>query len=162
VLDEEAYRAYSPVYLSISYAMTFTLAFALTTAAVVHTILHQGERIYKTLRFGKSEEDDIHMKLMRQYSEVPDWYVICRPDAQRCSVLTFIACRWFGAFLIVTFIFGVVAVEVRSAALPVATTAKSIRYLGQRYQCSGLRLVDRHSHNARVFFPCWIPIRSSR
>lgn len=75
VLDEEAYRAYSPVYLSISYAMTFTLAFALTTAAVVHTILHQGERIYKTLRFGKSEEDDIHMKLMRQYPEVPDWYV---------------------------------------------------------------------------------------
>jgi hypothetical protein len=73
-LDEEAYRAYSPVYLSISYAMTFTLAFALTTAAVVHTLLHQGERIYKTLRFGKSEDDDIHMKLMRQYPEVPDWY----------------------------------------------------------------------------------------
>jgi len=53
--------------------MTFTLAFALTTAAVVHTVLHQGPRIYKTLRFGKAEEDDIHMKLMRQYPEVPDW-----------------------------------------------------------------------------------------
>jgi hypothetical protein len=53
--------------------MTFTIAFALTTAAVVHTILHQGERIYNTLRSRKVEDDDIHMKLMRQYPEVPDW-----------------------------------------------------------------------------------------
>ena len=43
--------------------MTFTLAFALTTAAVVHTLLHQGGRIYKTLRYGKAEEDDIRVEL---------------------------------------------------------------------------------------------------
>jgi hypothetical protein len=72
-LDIAAYQEYSPVYLSATYAMTFTIAFALTTAAVVHTILHQGERIYNTLRSRKVENDDIHMKLMRQYPEVPDW-----------------------------------------------------------------------------------------
>jgi hypothetical protein len=75
-LDLAAYREYSPVYISVTYAMTFTVAFALTTAAIVHTILHQGERIYNTLRSRKTEADDIHMKLMRQYPEVPDWYVL--------------------------------------------------------------------------------------
>lgn len=74
-LNVTAYQEYSPVYLSVTYAMTFTIAFGLTTAAVVHTILHQGERIYNTLRSRKTEEDDIHMKLMKQYPEVPDWYV---------------------------------------------------------------------------------------
>lgn len=73
MLDVAEYQNYSPVYISVTYAMTFTIAFALTTAAVVHTLLHQGPRMYKTLRYGKAEDDDIHMKLMRQYPEVPDW-----------------------------------------------------------------------------------------
>jgi hypothetical protein len=75
-LDIAAYQAYSPVYISVTYAMTFTVAFALTSAAIVYTILHQGERIYHTLRSRRVEEDDIHMRLMRQYPEVPDWCVI--------------------------------------------------------------------------------------
>jgi hypothetical protein len=72
-LDIAAYQEYSPVYISVTYAMTFTIAFALTSAAIVYTILHYGERIYCTLRSRKVEDDDIHMKLMRQYPEVPDW-----------------------------------------------------------------------------------------
>jgi hypothetical protein len=88
-LNITAYQEYSPVYLSVTYAMTFTIAFALTTAAVVHTILHQGERIYNTLRSRKVEDDDIHMKLMRQYPEVPDWYVARRGYADMESDISF-------------------------------------------------------------------------
>jgi hypothetical protein len=112
-LDVEAYQAYSPVYISVTYAMTFTAAFGLTTAAVVHTVLHQGERIYKTLRSRKFEEDDIHLKHMLQYPEVPDWYI--RPTTIFCffsesnSDRFF---RWFAVFLVATFIFGIIAVEV--------------------------------------------------
>jgi hypothetical protein len=74
-LNIEEYQSYSPIYISVTYAMTFTIAFALTTAAVVHTALHQGERIYKTVRSRKFEDEDIHIKHMRQYPEVPDWCV---------------------------------------------------------------------------------------
>jgi hypothetical protein len=72
-LDQAAYEAYSPIYISVSFALTFTVAFALTTTAIAHTLLQHGEFMYKTFKHGKGEEDDIHMKLMRQYPEVPNW-----------------------------------------------------------------------------------------
>ncbi len=72
-LDEAAYHAYSPVYIAATFAMTLLLAFALSTAMIVHTALHHGPQMWNAIRQVYSEPDDIHMKLMRQYEEVPDW-----------------------------------------------------------------------------------------
>lgn len=72
-LDIEAYNSYSPIYIPITFAMTLTLALALTTALIVHTALHHGPAIVKAMRHTYSEPDDIHMKLMKQYPEVPSW-----------------------------------------------------------------------------------------
>jgi hypothetical protein len=72
-LNITAYAEYSPVYLSAAFSMTFMLAFALSTALLVHTALHHGPRIYRAVRNVRTEADDVHMKLMKLYPEVPDW-----------------------------------------------------------------------------------------
>jgi hypothetical protein len=74
-LDEPAYHSYSPIYISITFAMTLTLAFALSTVAIAHTILYHGGHIWRALRHRQVEEPDIHVKLMRSYRKVPFWYV---------------------------------------------------------------------------------------
>jgi hypothetical protein len=98
-LNTTAYALYSPIYLSATFSMTFMLAFALATGLIVHTALHHGPRIYRAILNVRTEADDIHMKLMRQYAEVPDW--------------------WYAALFLVCFTFAVVAIEVYDTGLPV-------------------------------------------
>ena len=98
-LNETAYAEYSPVYLSASFSMTFMLAFALSTALIMHTLLFHGPRIWKTVRNMRTEIEDIHMKLMRKYPEVPDW--------------------WFLLLLGATFITAVAIIEKYKTELPV-------------------------------------------
>ena len=98
-LNTTAYAEYSPVYLSASYSMTFMLAFALSTALIVHTALHHGRRIYQAAVNIKTEAEDIHMKLIRSYPEVPDW--------------------WFLAIFGVCFVLSVIAIEIFHTGLPI-------------------------------------------
>jgi len=72
-----AYDEYSPMYLTINYAMTYLLAFALTTCIIVHTALYHGPALLRGFKRMKTEDDDIHAKLMRYYPEVPDWWYGC-------------------------------------------------------------------------------------
>ena len=74
--NETAYNLYSPLYLSTTYAMTYLLSFALSTAALVHTALYHGKSLIDGVRKMKVENDDIHAKLMRNYREVPDWWYL--------------------------------------------------------------------------------------
>ena len=54
--------------------MLLAMAFALITAAIVQTVFQHGSAIWAFIRHGKSEPDDIHNKLMRNYPETPRWY----------------------------------------------------------------------------------------
>lgn len=98
-LNKTAYAEYSPIYLSASYCVTYMVAFALSTALLVHTALYHGPRIYRAILNIKTEADDIHYKLMKMYPEVPDW--------------------WFLALFAVVFVFAVVSIEVYHTELPV-------------------------------------------
>ncbi|KAG6332224.1 hypothetical protein ID866_6863 [Astraeus odoratus] len=71
-----AYNEYSPLYLPATYAMTYLLAFTLSTCVLVHTILYHGRTLWNGAKRIRLEEDDIHAKLMRNYPEVPDWWYI--------------------------------------------------------------------------------------
>lgn len=76
-LDVAAYEAYSPVYLPITYATTYGISFMLSTGIIVHTVLYHGKEIWRRIRnLGAATDDDIHMKLMRAYPEVPDWWYL--------------------------------------------------------------------------------------
>lgn len=71
-----AYNEYSPLYLPATYAMTYLLAFALSTCVLVHTVLYHGRSVINGMKKIRVEPDDIHAKLMRNYPEVPDWWYI--------------------------------------------------------------------------------------
>ena len=98
-LNTTAYALYSPVYLSACLNVTYTIAFALTTAVFVHTLLWHGPRLWKGIRNIKTEVPDIHYKLMQAYPEAPDW--------------------WYAALFLVLFALAVVCIEVFETNLPV-------------------------------------------
>ncbi|KAF9477891.1 oligopeptide transporter [Pholiota conissans] len=97
--DEAEYFKYSPLYLPATYAVTYLLAFALSTCVIVHTGLYHGKALFNGLRKVRVEADDIHAKLMRNYPEVPDW--------------------WYLIAFAVFFSLAVVAVEVWNTEVPV-------------------------------------------
>ncbi|KAK2072221.1 hypothetical protein P8C59_006592 [Phyllachora maydis] len=73
-LDEQAYKDYSPLFLSTTFAMSYGLSFASIASLVVYTYLHHGETIWKQYKNSTNEKPDIHMKLMRRYKEAPSWW----------------------------------------------------------------------------------------
>ena len=72
--------------------MTYLLAFALSTCALVHTGLYHGQNLIKGMKRVRIEPDDIHAKLMKNYPEVPEW--------------------WYASAFCVFFSLAVIAVEV--------------------------------------------------
>lgn len=98
-LNTTAYAEYSPVYLSACLNVTYTIAYALTTAVVVHALLWHGPRLWHGIRNVKTEVPDIHLKLIKQYPEVPDW--------------------WYGIVFVVLFSLAIVCIEVFETNLPV-------------------------------------------
>ncbi|MCJ1307038.1 hypothetical protein MMC25_000684 [Agyrium rufum] len=73
-LDLAKYEAYSPLFLSTTFALTYGLSFASITALVTHTALFYGQEIWIRSRLSLGEEPDVHTKMMRKYKEVPEWW----------------------------------------------------------------------------------------
>lgn len=73
-LDADAYKAYSPLFISTTFAMSYGLSFAAIASLVVYTYLHHGEHILRQWRSSTSEKADVHMKMMRKYPEAPEWW----------------------------------------------------------------------------------------
>ena len=72
----QAYKAYSPIFLSASFAICYGLAFAAITATFTHTFLYYGKYIWTYARRPLSGQRDIHARLMSVYKEVPDWWYL--------------------------------------------------------------------------------------
>ncbi|GAA5917002.1 hypothetical protein JCM6882_001299 [Rhodosporidiobolus microsporus] len=90
-LNETAYHEYSPLFLPITYATTYGLAFMLSTSAIVHTALYHGKNIWmRVMRAQKSE--DVHMKLMKNYPEVPDWWYLITLVVSLALTIVAVAC----------------------------------------------------------------------
>ncbi|KAI1170423.1 OPT family small oligopeptide transporter [Nemania sp. FL0916] len=76
LLDEEAYHGYSPVYFSTQFALCYGLSFAAVSAVIVHAVLYYGPQIKSQYKTGRSQEDDVHMRLMKKYEDSPDWWYL--------------------------------------------------------------------------------------
>lgn len=98
VLDEAAYHAYSPIFLSTTFALTYGISFATITSLVVHCALFNGKEIWRRARASRAEEPDIHAKLMLKYREAPDW--------------------WYAALFAIIFALGIVTCVVWQTHLP--------------------------------------------
>ncbi|KAI1798482.1 OPT oligopeptide transporter [Ganoderma leucocontextum] len=70
----EAYKSYSPLFLSATFAISYGLAFASITATIVHAILYFRKPISIHLHRSLGEQPDIHARLMAQYPPVPEWW----------------------------------------------------------------------------------------
>jgi OPT family oligopeptide transporter len=73
-LDLAKYEAYSPLFLSTTFALCYGLSFAAIIAVIVNTIIFSGKDIYNRFRDRDGTLDDIHMKMMRKYVQVPWWW----------------------------------------------------------------------------------------
>jgi hypothetical protein len=59
------------------FAFSYGISFAAIAAVIVHTVLYQGKTIVKQFRSSlKDNHEDIHAKLMSQYSEAPAWWYV--------------------------------------------------------------------------------------
>ncbi|KAF8504583.1 oligopeptide transporter [Russula emetica] len=101
-----AYENYSPLYLPAAFAMTYLLAFALSTCVIVHALLYHGRTLLNGFKRIRLEEDDIHLKLMQNYPEVPDW--------------------WYGSVFVFFFCLAIVAAEVWDTGMPVWALGLSV------------------------------------
>jgi OPT family small oligopeptide transporter len=69
-LDLEKYKAYSPLFLSTTFALQYGLAFATIISVIVHTALYHRKEIWYRAKAARNQEDDVHMRLMKKYKEV--------------------------------------------------------------------------------------------
>ncbi|KAJ8291250.1 Glutathione transporter 1 [Rhodotorula toruloides] len=105
-LNETAYQEYSPLYLPITYATAYGISFMLATSIIVHTALYHGKEIFQRVRRVRVEKEDVHMRLMKNYREVPDW--------------------WYLAFLVVAIALSIVTVACWDTYMPVWSVVVAI------------------------------------
>lgn len=74
--DEAAYKEYSPLFLAPTFALNYGLSFAALTACIVHISIHHARDIWIRFRKARDQPADIHLKLMKAYPEVPEWWYV--------------------------------------------------------------------------------------
>ncbi|KAJ7271601.1 OPT oligopeptide transporter [Mycena rebaudengoi] len=99
VFDEAKYKAYSPIFLSTTFAISYGLSFASITATITHAFLFFRKQIWTQCRRAMHEQPDIHARLMAVYPQVPQW--------------------WYIIIFLSMFVFGVISIEVWDTKFPV-------------------------------------------
>ncbi|GAA6021627.1 hypothetical protein JCM8202_002358 [Rhodotorula sphaerocarpa] len=73
-LDPTAYAEYSPIYMPIAFIVAYGAQFMLLIGLLVNTLLLHGKEVWERFRRRPPSEDvDVHVELMQEYPEVPDW-----------------------------------------------------------------------------------------
>jgi OPT family small oligopeptide transporter len=72
--DLQKYRAYSPLYLSTTFMLTYGLSFASIISVLVHAPLFHGKELWLRIRNFGTEEEDVHGRLMAKFKTVPIWW----------------------------------------------------------------------------------------
>ncbi|KAJ2086761.1 hypothetical protein IW140_005455 [Coemansia sp. RSA 1813] len=91
-LDPASYDSYGPLRMTYTFAMTYGLGFAGLLNLLTYVALYYGKDIVQRVRQARTMDEDIHMKLMRKYREVPLW--------------------WYAATFLITFVLSIVTCQV--------------------------------------------------
>ena len=73
--NQQKYEAYSPLFISTAFAMTYGLSFASVTAVPVHALLYFRKQIW-TQSTNTNNQSDVHTHLMSRYPQVPKWWYL--------------------------------------------------------------------------------------
>ncbi|KAF9042221.1 small oligopeptide transporter [Panaeolus papilionaceus] len=95
----EEYKAYSPLFLSTTFAISYGLSFASITATLMHAFLYFRKQIWVQARRSLHEQPDIHARLMSRYPQVPEW--------------------WYAVIFLSMFALGIISIEVWPTQMPV-------------------------------------------
>jgi OPT family oligopeptide transporter len=120
-LNLAKYEAYSPLFLSTTFALSYGLSFASITATLMHALLYYRKQIWTQSRRALSEQPDIHARLMTRYPEVPE--------------------LWYFTVFVLMFVFGVVSIEVYKTEFPVWAFVVAL-LIGRSVRCVGLRALN--------------------
>ncbi|AOA64864.1 Proton-coupled oligopeptide transporter [Komagataella phaffii CBS 7435] len=97
IIDRQKYREYSPLFIPFSYLLSYALNFAAVIGIFIHTYLYHGKEIYGKLKDARHGGEDIHKRLMNQYTEAPDWwYLVLFVITLALSFVT--VCNWDTGF----------------------------------------------------------------
>ncbi|KAH9949440.1 OPT oligopeptide transporter [Amylocystis lapponica] len=99
IFDEAKYQAYSPMFISIGFLMSYGVQFATLTSVIVHTFLWYRHDLIRQIRRTVNDERDVHSRLMSAYREVP-WF-------------------WYAGIGVFAFVCGVIGIEIYPTQLPV-------------------------------------------
>ncbi|KAJ7579282.1 small oligopeptide transporter [Mycena floridula] len=77
LMNMTAYKAYSPLYISTTFAISYGSAFLGIAAVVTHTLIFFWRPIQVNFRTSLTQQQDIHARLMSRYPPVPEWYYAC-------------------------------------------------------------------------------------
>jgi OPT family oligopeptide transporter len=74
--NQQEYEAYSPLFISTTFAISYGLSFASITATLAHALLYFRKQIWTQSRRAMNEQPDIHARLMSRYPQVPEWWYV--------------------------------------------------------------------------------------
>ncbi|EKM60787.1 uncharacterized protein PHACADRAFT_246918 [Phanerochaete carnosa HHB-10118-sp] len=97
--DADLYHAYSPLFLSSTNVLAYTMCFAIFPATIVHTILWYSRDIRRQFSSSLSDNRDVHSRLMLAYPEVPMW--------------------WYGLLFALCFVAGCIGIEIFPTEFPI-------------------------------------------
>ncbi|KAK0472353.1 OPT oligopeptide transporter protein-domain-containing protein [Armillaria novae-zelandiae] len=90
--NEAVYKEYSPLFISTTFAISYGLSFAVSLPPLgIPCTLYFRKQIWNQARWamGMNEHPDIHVRLMSQYPQVPEWlYAIIFLAMVGCGVIS--------------------------------------------------------------------------
>ncbi|KAI8320119.1 OPT superfamily oligopeptide transporter [Martensiomyces pterosporus] len=110
-LDTAKYESYGHLRMTYMFGMTYGIGFAAIFALLTYIALHHGKEIIQRVRQSRSMDEDIHMRLMRKYQEVPQWWymaifaVTFAVSIVTCEVFHMMPWYWVVLSVVIPFIF---------------------------------------------------------
>jgi OPT oligopeptide transporter protein len=114
-INLDLYRAYSPLFLSTTFAVSYGLSFASITATLTHTFLYFRKQIWIQSRRAMSEQPDIHARLMSCTRSCPSGGM--PSSSVRFLLLSTSVAHVFP--LVSMFVFGVISIKLWPTQMPV-------------------------------------------
>ncbi|RAL13267.1 small oligopeptide transporter, OPT family [Aspergillus homomorphus CBS 101889] len=69
---EGKYKAYSPIFLPVTFSLSYGVGFAVLSCLITHVLLYHTKDIVSTFK-GQSKKD-VHARLLSRYPDVPWWW----------------------------------------------------------------------------------------
>lgn len=71
-LDDAKYQSYSPIFLPVTFALSYGNGFAVLSCLITHVLLYHSKAIIGVFR--GEQKKDVHARLLSRYPDAPWWW----------------------------------------------------------------------------------------